>query len=115
MTRIRILILAAALMLGAGSTSFAQGRGGVGGGVGISTFSVPAAVGGYYGPFGYGGYGGYGYYGPNTTGYYGGYYPVMPTNYPAVMNIPYMYPPTVNTMGPLMQTIKKTTMSRRRR
>jgi hypothetical protein len=89
-------------------------------------FSAPAkaqwAVGGWsgyggvamygqgYGGYGYAPYGGFSPYG-SSVGFYGGYNPYG-FGYNAYNSFYYTPPMTVNTMGPLMQTIQRTTGKR---
>jgi len=98
MSRIMVCLAVLGLVFVLGTSAHAQGIV-VGGGWGLGNtgFSSPA-----FGGYGFSPYGGYppsGYYGGYST-YYGGYDPYG-----------FFAPPpqTVNTMGPLMQTIKQTT------
>jgi hypothetical protein len=121
MRGIKTLVVAVALLVAPAAVSHAQMIGGQFSGFmgsGFGMVGAPGAVGGgYYSPYGYG----YGYnsYGMGYPGSFGTYVAPVVTGYPYT-GYPggfgyYSYPATVNTMGPLMQTIKKTTMQRRRR
>jgi hypothetical protein len=103
MFRIRTLLAIIGLLAFVGSSSQAQGVVSSGWGYG---FGSPGFAGPGYGSYGYGGgaFGGYPSY-----GYPAPYYPA--SYYPAYGPYGYLSPPpmTGNAMGPLMQSIRRTT------